>query len=109
MLGADSPEHVFSLEQITFLYYFPSSRMRFSGFHFYSMVQIIKRYGFVIGNNPRALSPISGEGLFLEHKHPAHNSTNAVVVQARQLALLSSLDASEQQQPMPSLANQQLH
>jgi hypothetical protein len=31
-----------------FLDDFSSFRMRFSGFHFFSMVQIIKRYGFVV-------------------------------------------------------------
>ena len=46
--GADSPERVFSPEQITFLDDLSPFRMRFSGFHFFSVVQIIKQCGFVV-------------------------------------------------------------
>ena len=61
----------FSHQQITFLDDFLSFRMRFSGFHFLSTVQIIKRCGFVVyptnGRPPRTnqVSRCAGSELWI--------------------------------------------
>ena len=57
LLGADIQRVCFRLSRLLFSDDFSSFRMRFSGFHFLSKVQIIKRCGFVVyptnGRPPR--------------------------------------------------------